>query len=594
MIWSRSTPSQGGLGWNLGYGGGASRYQQADLTWRMQNVQLQGGLYGETGNYTRWADLSGSLVWMDNAVFASNRINDAFVLVSTKGYPQVPIRYENQLMGSTDDNGHLLVPWVAAYYPAKFQIEPLDLPANVSAPEVEQRVAVRQGSGLLLDFPIRCRSRRQHQPGGRARRTAAAGQPEPKKPAAASAPALGWDGQVYFEGLQSDNQLRVVRPDGRACQARFPPGHAQTHRQPGRPADLLGPDRRYAMSRHSTSACLLGFATLCASPLLLAACTTSSGTGNFGSLSSFTVASTAQTITGTTGSGAPAACCRSSAPTPSTRPSPAPPIRWAPRRGCTTPPAAPTCPTASAGDNGCGTVYNVGSTVRWSSTTFLGILGLFNATDGSLPLYLRTATGVTLPAGTYTDTIGLNWAWHLCAAGIGPVCVYDDGTASSSVNVTLTVPQATASSTALRTSASAAPRWSRPSPRWNQNIGVRCTLNATYTIGFDNGSNFSGGWRRMLSGANAIQYNLYKPGDSTVWTTSNTQAGTGSGAAQNVPYRAIVNPAQGNVPAGTYSDTVRVILTLLSQAGCRDAFQSSPPSPSRRRLQSFRCSRLAR
>ena len=70
-------------------------YQQADLTWRMQNVQLQGGLYGETGNYTRWADLSGSLVWMDNAVFASNRINDAFVLVSTKGYPQVPIRYEN-------------------------------------------------------------------------------------------------------------------------------------------------------------------------------------------------------------------------------------------------------------------------------------------------------------------------------------------------------------------------------------------------------------------------------------------------------------------------------------------------------------------
>lgn len=76
----------------------------------MQNVQLQGGLYGETGNYTRWADLSGSLVWMDNAVFASNRINDAFVLVSTKGYPQVPIRYENQLMGSTDDNGHLLVP----------------------------------------------------------------------------------------------------------------------------------------------------------------------------------------------------------------------------------------------------------------------------------------------------------------------------------------------------------------------------------------------------------------------------------------------------------------------------------------------------
>lgn len=167
---------------------------------------------------------------------------------------------------------------------------------------------------------------------------------------------------------------------------------------------------------------------------------------------------------------------------------------------------------------------------------------------------------MTLPAGTYTDTIGLNWAWHLCAAGIGPVCVYDDGTASSSVNVTLTVlkdcfidsaPDLSFGSAALVSAFTAV----------NQNIGVRCTLNATYTIGFDNGNNFSGGWRRMLSGTNAIQYNLYKPGDSTVWTTSNTQAGTGSGAAQNVPYRAIVNPAQGNVPAGTYSDTVRVILT---------------------------------
>ncbi|HEJ4674773.1 TPA: spore coat U domain-containing protein [Pseudomonas aeruginosa] len=314
------------------------------------------------------------------------------------------------------------------------------------------------------------------------------------------------------------------------------------------------------MSRHSTSACLLGFATLCASPLLLAACTTSSGTGNFGSLSSFTVASTAQTITGTTGFKCTGSLLSilSTNTIDATITSTANPLGTTPRLYNAA--SGTYLPYSICKDNGCGTVYNVGSTVRWSSTTFLGILGLFNATDGSLPLYLRTATGVTLPAGTYTDTIGLNWAWHLCAAGIGPVCVYDDGTASSSVNVTLTVlkdcfidsaPDLSFGSAALVSAFTAV----------NQNIGVRCTLNATYTIGFDNGNNFSGGWRRMLSGANAIQYNLYKPGDSTVWTTSNTQAGTGSGAAQNVPYRAIVNPAQGNVPAGTYSDTVRVILT---------------------------------
>ena len=155
VIWSRSTPSQGGLGWNLGYGGGASPYQQADLTWRMQNVQLQGGLYGETGNYSAGPISAARWYGWTTPCSPATGSTTPSSWSAPKGYPQVPIRYENQLMGSTDDNGHLLVPWVAAYYPAKFQIEPLDLPANVSAPEVEQRVAVRQGSGLLLDFPIR-------------------------------------------------------------------------------------------------------------------------------------------------------------------------------------------------------------------------------------------------------------------------------------------------------------------------------------------------------------------------------------------------------------------------------------------------------
>ena len=146
------------------------------------------------------------------------------------------------------------------------------------------------------------------------------------------------------------------------------------------------------MSRHSTSAGLLGFATLCASPLLLAACTTSSGTGNFGSLSSFTVVSTAQTITGTTGF-----VHRQPVVDPQHQHHRRDHRQH--RQSAGHHAAAVQCrqrhlpALQHLQDNGCGTVYNVGSTVRWSSTTFLGILGLFNATDGSLPLYLRTATG---------------------------------------------------------------------------------------------------------------------------------------------------------------------------------------------------------
>ncbi|OZI67681.1 fimbria/pilus outer membrane usher protein [Bordetella genomosp. 4] len=219
-IWSRAVPSQGGVGWNVGYGGGAQHYQQADMTWRTQGMQIQGGLYGERDNYTRWADLSGSLVWMDNAVFASNQINDAFVVVNTEGYRDVPVRYENQLMGRTDENGHLLVPWVASYYPAKFAIDTLQLPANVRAGDTEQRVAVSQGSGFLLNFSLQTRV------SATVTLVDADGQSLPLGSQATErnskvSSVVGWDGQVYFEGLQDDNRVHVTTPDGRRCQVVF-------------------------------------------------------------------------------------------------------------------------------------------------------------------------------------------------------------------------------------------------------------------------------------------------------------------------------------------------------------------------------------
>ncbi|MBC2656139.1 spore coat U domain-containing protein [Pseudomonas sp. MSSRFD41] len=314
------------------------------------------------------------------------------------------------------------------------------------------------------------------------------------------------------------------------------------------------------MNRYSSCAGLCGLLALCASPSLFAACTTSSSRGDFGSLSSFTVASTPQAITSTSGF----KCTGSLLSILSTNTIEATITSTTHAQG-----SSPRLynargnaylPYVICSDSSCGKIYNVGSTARWSKTTFLGILGLFNGPDGSLPLYLRTATRMNLPAGTYSDTILLGWRWYLCAAGALGVCIYDEGSATSSINVTLTVlkdcfidsaPDVSFGSAALVSAFTAV----------NQSIGVRCTLNASYSLGLDNGNHFSAGWRRMLSGANAIEYNLYKPGDSTVWTTLNTQRGVGSGVSQSVPYRAIGNPAQGNVPAGSYSDTVRVILT---------------------------------
>lgn len=219
--YSRAVPAGGGVGFNLGYASGdGPAYRQADLTWRLQSVQLQAGVYGTSEMQTHWADASGSLVWMDKQFFTANQVNDAFVVVSTDGFAGVPVRYENQVVGETDRNGHLLVPWSSAYYRAKYEIDPLNLPSNVQVPNVEQRVAVRRGSGYLLEFPVRrviaasitlVDARHQELPLGSQVRHEQSG----------GLAVVGWDGLVYLENLAAHNTLQVTVGSGQTCQASF-------------------------------------------------------------------------------------------------------------------------------------------------------------------------------------------------------------------------------------------------------------------------------------------------------------------------------------------------------------------------------------
>ncbi|WP_241650148.1 fimbria/pilus outer membrane usher protein [Rosenbergiella collisarenosi] len=154
LTYSRAIPTEGGLGWNLASDTRQQGYRQADLSWKTDYALLSGGTYGSSGNHTQWTDVSGSLVWMDDDLFASSKINDAFIVVSTSGYRDIPVNYENRYLGKTNRYGHLLVPYVSAWYPAKLDIDPLGLPPNMLLATVEQHVAVREGSGALATFAM--------------------------------------------------------------------------------------------------------------------------------------------------------------------------------------------------------------------------------------------------------------------------------------------------------------------------------------------------------------------------------------------------------------------------------------------------------
>ncbi|MDI9221267.1 fimbria/pilus outer membrane usher protein [Pantoea sp. EA-12] len=214
---SRAMPTDGGFAYDAAWanqGGDSGDYRQASLRYRNNKIDTSAGFYGDNDNTTQWADLTGSLVLMDNRVFAANDINDAFVVVKTD-YPDVTVRYENQSMGRTDKEGYLLVPSISSYYGAKYDLDTLDLPADRTAPKVEQRFAVKRKSGYLLHFPVerlRAASVVLHDSGG---------QPIPissqvLRPSQATE-YVGWDGIVWMENLSAENPIHVVTPDGRTC-----------------------------------------------------------------------------------------------------------------------------------------------------------------------------------------------------------------------------------------------------------------------------------------------------------------------------------------------------------------------------------------
>lgn len=110
---------------------------------------------------TWWGEAMGSIVLMDGELFAANKINDAFVVISTDGHPDVPVNYENQPVGKTNNNGYLLISGVSAYYPASYSINTLNLPGRYAAERDRTPCRYPSQQRFFGGFPDGARAGRQ-------------------------------------------------------------------------------------------------------------------------------------------------------------------------------------------------------------------------------------------------------------------------------------------------------------------------------------------------------------------------------------------------------------------------------------------------
>jgi outer membrane usher protein len=142
----------GSYGWRVRDSEGAVIDRSVAGSYRSSVATVQAGVEQAQGNViTGTAQVDGAIASVGGAVFATNRIDDAFAVVDT-GAAGVPVMYENRPIGETNSSGKLLVPNLRSYGSNKISIDPKNLGVNDEVETTESVVAPAQGSGVLVKF----------------------------------------------------------------------------------------------------------------------------------------------------------------------------------------------------------------------------------------------------------------------------------------------------------------------------------------------------------------------------------------------------------------------------------------------------------
>jgi len=214
------------------------------------------------------------------------------------------------------------------------------------------------------------------------------------------------------------------------------------------------------------------------------------------------------------------------------------------------------------------TPFTQGSTVNYMSGSLLTLLG--GGSSFTTPLFARLTASPNVAAGTYSDTLTVQWDYSVCNGlnVLGLICTgYDTGKVVVTLQVTLvvgndckiTAPDLLFGSAALVTQFNPV----------TSAVQIDCTRDSVYKIGFTPGGAGTGAvWRQMTSGTGAkLQYQIYHADGVTIWNEANvltsTSPGTGSMTpVRAYPYVARINPVQVTPTAGSYQDTVSVVVTF--------------------------------
>jgi outer membrane usher protein len=151
------------LGPGLGYRVVAS---QGDNAINEANAQYQGAYGRIEADYQRpgWGGseqghasltATGGLVLIGGNAYLTRPVQDSYALIRVPGVAGVHGTMSNQVIGTTDSKGNLLVPGLLHYYGNRVGIDDKDIPLDHDIGAIERVIAPPTRGGAVVTFPVR-------------------------------------------------------------------------------------------------------------------------------------------------------------------------------------------------------------------------------------------------------------------------------------------------------------------------------------------------------------------------------------------------------------------------------------------------------
>jgi outer membrane usher protein len=163
------------------------------------------------------AEITGSIAATADGIFLANHIDDGFAVVDV-GAEDVPIMLENRKVAVTDGSGKALITGLRAYEPSKISIDAVNVPLGTEITETERLAVPRERAGVRVAFNAKST---------RGAALVVIKLADGSYPRAGSRVVLqgsdaeyvvGYDGQVYLEGLTGAHSLSIAL-EGGSCRA---------------------------------------------------------------------------------------------------------------------------------------------------------------------------------------------------------------------------------------------------------------------------------------------------------------------------------------------------------------------------------------